>query len=245
MKKILIIGATSAIAEATARIWASRGDRLCLMARDERKLEVISADLQVRGASEAFCANLDVRSFAQHDKVLSHAIEQLDGLDVVLIAHGTLPDQTECETDADKLVEEFETNALSTLAMLVPLSNYLQARGEGTIAVITSVAGDRGRQSNYVYGAAKGCVSIYLQGLRNRLYKHGVKVVDIKPGFVDTPMTKQFSKGLLWAQPETIARGIVRAVDRGRDVVYLPWFWRIIMTIIVFLPEVVFKRMKL
>ncbi len=245
MKKILIIGATSAIAEATARIWASRGDRLCLMARDERKLEVISADLQVRGASEVYCANLDVRSFAQHDKILSYTIEQLDGLDVVLIAHGTLPDQTECEADADKLVEEFETNALSTLAMLVPLSNYLQARGEGTIAVVTSVAGDRGRQSNYLYGAAKGCVSIYLQGLRNRLYKHGVKVVDIKPGFVDTPMTKQFKKGLLWAQPEAIARGIVSAVDRGRDVVYLPRFWRAIMTIIVFLPEVVFKRMKL
>jgi short-subunit dehydrogenase len=125
------------------------------------------------------------------------------------------------------------------------LANLMEAQGSGTIAVISSVAGDRGRQSNYVYGAAKGMVTRFLQGLRNRLAKRGVQVLTIKPGFVDTPMTAAFKKGALWAQPDAVARGIVAAVDAGKDEVYLPGFWRLIMAIIRHIPEPIFKRLSL
>jgi len=115
----------------------------------------------------------------------------------------------------------------------------------GTIAVITSVAGDRGRQSNYVYGSAKGMVSTFLQGLRNRLYRAGINILDIKPGFVDTPMTIDFKKGPLWVSPEKIAEGIVEAIDKQKTEVYLPWFWKFIMLIIKLIPESIFRKMKL
>jgi short-subunit dehydrogenase len=121
----------------------------------------------------------------------------------------------------------------------------LEPRGTGTLAAISSVAGDRGRQSNYVYGTAKGAVSLFLQGLRNRLSKSGVRVLTIKPGFVDTPMTADFPKGALRAKPEQIARGIERAVEKGRDIIYLPSFWRLIMLVIRAIPEGIFKRLSL
>jgi short-subunit dehydrogenase len=131
------------------------------------------------------------------------------------------------------------------IALATVLANRFEAQRSGSIAVISSVAGDRGRQSNYVYGAAKGAVTLLLQGLRNRLSKSGVQVLTIKPGFVDTPMTAEFKKGALWAKPDDIAHGIVSAIDRRRDVVYLPGFWRLIMLIIRHIPEPIFKRMSL
>jgi short-subunit dehydrogenase len=132
------------------------------------------------------------------------------------------------------------------VSLLTLLANYFQSRGRGSIVAISSVAGDRGRKSNYVYGAAKGMVTLFLQGLRNRLASKGVTVVTIKPGFVDTPMTKDFDRsGPLWTQPPAIARGIVRAVERRRDVAYLPWFWQLIMLVIRHIPERIFKRMSL
>ena len=134
---------------------------------------------------------------------------------------------------------------LSSLLLLMQLAQRFEQQGHGTLAVISSVAGDRGRQSNYVYGAAKGMLSIFLQGLRNRLQRHGVQVLTIKPGFVDTPMTAAFRKGLLWAQPETVAHGILKAINRGADVVYLPWFWLPVMLAIRLLPETMFKRLRL
>jgi short-subunit dehydrogenase len=138
------------------------------------------------------------------------------------------------------------TNGLSPISLCTLLAQRFEAQGHGCIAVITSVAGDRGRQSNYVYGTAKGMVSRFLEGLRNRLAAHGVAVVDIRPGFVDTPMTAAIvKKGPLWSQPDTLAAGIVRAIDAGRDIVYLPGYWRWIMGVIRHIPEPVFKRMRL
>jgi decaprenylphospho-beta-D-erythro-pentofuranosid-2-ulose 2-reductase len=125
------------------------------------------------------------------------------------------------------------------------LAKQLEQQGHGCIAVISSVAGDRGRQSNYVYGTAKGALSIFLQGLRNRLGKTGVQVLTIKPGFVDSPMTKDFDKGLLWVKPAMIAQGILRAIEKKKEVVYLPFFWRYIMLIIKMIPEKIFKRLTL
>lgn len=245
MQKILIIGAGSAIAEAAARLFAQRGDRLYLLARNREQLEVIAADLRVRGADAVHFGIFDVNDTERHAAVLDGAVKALEGLDIVLVAHGTLPDQQACEQDIGLLRRELDTNGVSTLLLLMQLAQHFEQQGHGTLAVISSVAGDRGRQSNYVYGAAKGMLSIFLQGLRNRLQRQGVQVLTIKPGFVDTPMTAEFSKGLLWAQPETVAGGILKGISRGADVVYLPWFWRYIMWVIRSIPEVIFKRMRL
>ena len=170
---------------------------------------------------------------------------QRDGIDVALLAHGTLPDQAACEADAGLALREFDTNATSTIALLTVLAQRLQDRRGATLAAISSVAGDRGRASNYLYGAAKAAVSAFLSGLRQRLTPAGVNVLTIKPGFVDTPMTREFKKGALWAKPDAVARGILRAVDKRRGVAYLPFFWWGVMTIIKHIPEFVFRRVKL
>ena len=245
MRKILIVGATSAIAEATARLWAERGDALFLVGRRPERLAKIAADLRLRGASRAAFLEMDACAVAEHVAMLDAARAALGGLDVALIAHGSLPDQGACEASVETTLKEIETNGLSVIALATRLGNLFEAQGGGALAVIGSVAGDRGRQSNYVYGAAKGMVGIFLQGLRNRLSKKGVQVLTIKPGFVDTPMTAAFPKGALWAKPEFVAKGIVAAIDKKRDEVYLPAFWRPIMAVIKHIPESVFKRLSL
>ena len=245
MLKVLIIGASSAIAEATARCYAQRGARLFLVARSAERLADIAADLRVRGAADVGHACLDVNDLAAHAAVLAQAYQWLDGIDVALIAHGTLPDQNACEMSVATALAEFATNGSSTIALMTALAPRMEAQRRGVLAVISSVAGDRGRQSNYLYGAAKAAVSTFASGLRQRLAKVGVSVLTIKPGFVDTPMTRDFRKGALWAKPDAIARGIVRAADRGRSVVYLPGFWLPIMLIIRHIPEFIFKRIKL
>ncbi|MBI2306728.1 MAG: SDR family oxidoreductase [Rhodocyclales bacterium] len=245
MQKILIIGATSAIAEAAARQWAARGAALFLVARNAAKLDAIAADLIVRGAAKAGTRVMDATDTAAHAAMLDAAVAALGGIDVALIAHGTLPDQQACAASVELTLHEIDTNGLSVVALATRLANLMEAQGSGSLAVISSVAGDRGRQSNYVYGAAKGMVTRFLQGLRNRLAKKGVQVLTVKPGFVDTPMTAAFRKGALWAKPEQVARGIIAAIDRKKDEVYLPGFWRLIMLIIRHIPERIFKKLSL
>ena len=245
MKHILMIGATSAIAEATARMLARRGDSLYLLARNQDRLSSLAEDLKIRGAASVAWRRFDVNEDGVQADALAAAFASLGTVDVALVAHGTLPDQRACQTDPKAVLAALHANAVSTLSLLTQLANSLEKQRSGTLAVITSVAGERGRQSNYVYGAAKAMVSVFLQGLRNRLHRSGVTVLDIKPGLVDTPMTAGFEKGVLWAAPETIAAGIVRALDAGRSVVYLPWFWRYLMLIIRNIPERVFKRLAL
>ena len=245
MRRILIVGATSAIAEATARLFAADGGRICLAGRNATRLSAIAEDLRVRGAAQVETIALDANDFGQHEPVLSHVVQAMGGLDMVLIAHGTLPDQQACQASVDATLEAITTNALSVIALLTLVANRFEQQGAGTIAVISSVAGDRGRQSNYVYGTAKGAVSIFTQGLRNRLARGGVKVVTIKPGFVDTPMTAAFKKGALWATPAAVAKRIHRAMVKGEDIVYTPWFWRWIMAIIKAVPESIFKKARL
>ena len=245
MKRILIIGATSAIAESTARLFAARGDALAIVARDPAQLERIANDLRLRGAKAVHALHLDVNNFDQHAATIQSASDLLGGLDVALIAHGTLSDQPACERDFQLALKELNTNAISVISLLTELASYMQAQKSGQLAVIGSVAGDRGRPSNYIYGTAKAAVATFCEGLRARLYPYGVNVLLIKPGFVDTPMTAAFRKGPLWAKPDQVAKLILRALDRRRDLVYVPAFWALIMLIIRNIPGSVFKRLKL
>ncbi len=243
--KILIIGATSAIAHETAKCFARDGAELFLVARSGEKLEAVQNDLKVRGAKRAESYLLDISELDRHQQMIESAIETLDGLDMALIAHGTLGDQRLSQENVTKALEEFTTNCTSVISLLTLLANYFEPRKRGCIAVISSVAGDRGRQSNYVYGAAKGAVTLFLQGLRSRLAKSGVAVVTIKPGFVDTPMTASIRKGPLFASPRKVGEGIYHAMLKGKEVVYLPWFWRPIMFIVKSIPEPVFKKLSI
>jgi decaprenylphospho-beta-D-erythro-pentofuranosid-2-ulose 2-reductase len=245
MPRVLIIGATSAIAQEVAKLYAVAGSQLFLVARNGQKLEQVDQDLSVRGADAVESMSLELTDTERHEDILTKADAFLGGIDIVLIAHGTLPEQKTCETSVNHTLQELEINLLSMVSLLTLLANYFEKQGSGCIAVISSVAGDRGRQSNYVYGAAKGGLSIFLQGLRNRLSKAGVGVLTIKPGFVITPMTAEFKKGILWAQPKRVAEAIVSAIHKRKNVVYVPWFWRWIMLIIRSIPESIFKRMSL
>jgi short-subunit dehydrogenase len=245
MRRVLIFGATSAIAQATARLLAAEGDRLFLVARDRDRLQAVADDLRARGASQVEMGTMDATDYHRHQGLIEEACRSLGGLDTALVAHGTLPNQKACEKSFELTRREFETNGLSVISLLTHLANSFERQGYGTLAVISSVAGDRGRQSNYVYGAAKAAVTNFAQGLRNRLHRSGVHVLTVKPGFVDTPMTADFRKGPLWVGPEVAAAGIYRAINHRRDVAYLPWFWYLVIKAIRAIPERIFKRLRL
>lgn len=244
-ERLLIIGATSAIAHAVARRRATQGQRLFLVGRNEVALAANAADLKARGAADVRTAVLDANDLTRHAEVIDAAFAAWGGLDAVLVAHGVLPDQPACEASADAALASFDTNARSVLALLTPIANRFEQQRSGVIAVISSPAADRGRASNYVYGAAKAAVSVFASGLRQRLQRSGVRVLTLSPGFVDTPMTAEFKKGLLWASSERVAADIDAALRGGFGTVYMPWFWRWIMLIIRSIPERVFVRLKL
>ena len=243
--RVLVLGATSAIAQATSRLLAQRGARLHLVARDERKLEAVRADLVARGSGAVSVSIADLDQLERHTSVIDEAERSLGGIDAAIVAQGTLGDQAACEKDFALAAAQMRTNFIAPASLLAELANRFEARGAGTLVAISSVAGDRARRSNYVYGTAKGALTIFLQGLRARLRDKGVRVVTVKPGFVDTPMTAGLRKGMLWSPPERIARGIVRAMERGSAEVYLPWFWWPIMFVLRHLPESIFTRLKI
>ena len=243
--RVAIIGATSSLAHETAKCFATNGAELFLVARNAEKLQAVADDLKVRGAPRVETYVLDLNDLDRHEEMLNTAVQTLQGLDRLLIAHGTLGDQRKCELSVPETLKELNTNLLSIISLLTLSANYFEQEKRGCIAVISSVAGDRGRGSNYVYGTAKGALTVFLQGLRNRLSKSHVSVVTIKPGTVDTPMTASLKKGLLFANPRGVGEGIYRAMQGGKDVVYLPGYWRPIMFVIKSIPEQVFKRLSL
>ncbi|NJA04837.1 SDR family oxidoreductase [Methylococcaceae bacterium WWC4] len=248
MQRTVIFGATSAIAQEVARQLVVRGGALYCIGRNSAKLDALLADLRVRAGSGQVIGGeeADLNDLTRHESLLLSAEKALGGLDALLVAQGSLSDQKSCEVSPDLTVREFNTNALSAISILTLAANKMEAQKAGVLAAISSVAGDRGRQSNYVYGAAKGALTIFMEGLRNRLTKVGVSVVTIKPGFVDTPMTASFDKnGVLWSNPEIIARGIVIAMEKGSGEVYLPGFWRFIMLVIRHIPSRMFNKMSL
>ncbi|AKU89941.1 SDR family oxidoreductase [Vulgatibacter incomptus] len=245
MRRIVIFGATSAIAQETARLFASKGARLFLVGRNAERLEAVASDLRVRGASQVEHEVFDLDHIDGHGGLIDRAEERLGGLDTALVAHGTLPDQAACASDFTVAEAALRTNFVSAASLLTHLANRFEARRYGAIAVISSVAGDRGRQSNYVYGSAKAALTAFASGMRNRLHAAGVSLVTVKPGFVDTPMTAHVPKGPLFVGPAVVGKGIYRAIMRGRGEVYLPRFWWAIMAIIRSIPEAIFVRLKL
>lgn len=242
--KILIVGATSAIATATARLFAERRDHLFLIARNGERLSDLVADLKVRGAQSVGTLTLDLDDFSTHAGAITEAAEFLKQIDVALLCHGVLPDQAAAEASFKLALKAINTNGMSVISLLTEIAQRLSKQGMGTIAVITSVAGMRGRQPNYIYGAAKALVSVYLQGMRGRLHEHNVHVIDVRPGLVDSPMTASFRKGPLWTTPDAVAEIIVRSIARKKHTVYAPGYWRYIMLLVNAIPEFIFKRMK-
>lgn len=236
-----MFGATSAIGEQVARLYAADGARLFLAAREPVRLATMADDLQVRGAASVETTTVDFDDVAAFEPMLGKASAVLGPFDHVLIAYGTLPDQAEAERDPAVAQRHLHTNFVSPSLLLGQLVG--RVRDGGVIAVITSVAGDRGRQSNYVYGAAKGGLSKFIEGLRHRLSKQNIQLLDIRPGFVRTPMTEGLpSDGPLWVGPDTVARDIKRAMAAHQARLYTPWFWRPIMTIVRNVPARIFHK---
>ena len=246
MKRILIIGAVSAIAAACAREWAAQGAEFFLVGRNNEKLDQTAADLRARGAKAVAIHLMDVTDFTAHHAMLESCMGVMQQIDIALIAHGTLPDQKACEQDVNLALREFANNGTSVIALMTLLGNQFEKQRCGTLAVISSVAGDRGRPSNYLYGTAKAAVSTFCDGMRVRLFKVGVHLIDIRPGFVDTPMTQGLPlPAMLVVKPEQVARSIVKGITQKVDVLYVPRFWVLIMLIIKLIPNVVFKRINL
>ena len=242
---ITIFGATSAVAQALAKIHASAGDSILLLARNSDHLESIANDLKVRGANSVHCINADLAKVDQHPELLKNIASFSNDISKYYFFYGVLPDQTQCESSWEKTLDALNTNFISKASLLTLLANKIEKEQNRSLIVVSSVAGDRGRQSNYVYGTGKGALNIFLQGLRNRLQKTNCPVITIKPGFIDTPMTENFDKNFLWASPEKVAKDIYHAALKNRDVIYTPWFWRYIMLIIKFIPERIFKKLSL
>lgn len=247
-KNALVFGALSDIAGATIDNLAARGYNLYLLARDLNKLNDIKNHLTVKYPSIEIGINSYDAINDTNDKLIAKidlAYAKMNAFDLLFIAHGNLPNQELCITNWNEANLALQVNGISAIEICHNIANRFKAQKSGTIAVISSVAALRGRQSNYIYGAAKGILNIYLQGLRNSLQPHNINVLTILPGFVSTKMTKEFKKGILWASPEKVATDIISAIDKKKDVIYTPFFWKYIMLIICSIPEKVFKKLKL
>jgi decaprenylphospho-beta-D-erythro-pentofuranosid-2-ulose 2-reductase len=244
-RKILVLGATSGIAEATCRIWATQGASLFLVARNAEKLAAVAADLRTRGASYVDTSVADLDDTDKHPQLLAHAVNSLTGMDVAYLAHGILGDQANAEQDFNEAAQILYTNLMAPVSLLTWLANFCVQRRSGTLAVISSVAGDRGRKSNYVYGASKAGLSAFLAGLRNRVDREGVTVLTIKPGPTRTAMTASMPKSDKFADVDSVAESIVSAIDKHKDVLYVPYQWQPIMFVIRHLPERIFKKLNL
>jgi len=230
-KKILVLGATSGIAEATCRIWASQGASLFLVARNAEKLAAVASDLRTRGAAFVETAVADLDATEQHPALLAHAVNALQGLDVAYLAHGVLGEQPAAEQDFNVAAHILHTNLMAPVSLVTWLANFFVQRKNGVIAVISSVAGDRGRKSNYVYGSSKD--------------REGVTVLTIKPGPTKTAMTAGMKGSEKFADVNAVAKSIVAAIDKRVDNLYVPFQWQPIMFVIRHIPERVFKKLNL
>lgn len=241
-KTIVVLGATSHLAQACSRLLAEAGHHLLLVGRNEHKLNVVRDDLLARGTDASTIVS-DLDDMTAH----SALVQQLAHADSFWFFAGSLPDQQRCQSSWSETNAALVTNGLGTMSLLTHLANVCEKRGSGSFVVVSSVAGDRGRSSNYVYGAAKGALSVFCDGLRGRLQKTNVAVLVVKPGFFVSPMTETVEKkpAILWVEAEKVAGDIVNAWRRNKDVIYTPWFWRPIMRIIREIPIGIFKKLSI
>ncbi len=246
MPSVLILGANAGIGRALAAEFAVHQHDLILAGRDLEELQAVAADLNLRYKVSARAERVDVLDFAALESALAACIAPAgDSLEGAVLCTGYLGDPETARQDLNEARRILDTNFTGSALALNFLANHFEQERKGFICALSSVAGDRGRQSNYLYGSAKGGLTTYLQGLRNRLYPSGVHVITVKPGFVDTRMVFGKAKLPLVAAPEAVARDIYYAVKRRKDVVYVPWFWRIIMGVVCLIPEGLFKRLKM
>ncbi|MEC9004201.1 MAG: SDR family oxidoreductase [Planctomycetota bacterium] len=247
-ERILLIGASSAIAQELARKLCQRGCHLILAGRQEEELESIATDLRIRYQGTVHIVTLDALDFPEHASFVQRCLGLFDQpLDGAVVCYGSMHDQQEAQVDWELARQMIDTNYTSVVSLMNLLAEHFAERGSGFLAAISSVAGDRGRQSNYLYGSTKAALSAYLQGLRNRLYHAGVHVLTIKPGIVDTPMTDGIVNpdSFMVSSPSRVSQDISRALQRQTNVLYTPWKWRWIMCIIRSIPEQLFKRLKM
>lgn len=245
MRSLIVLGATSKIAQEVARLAAGNGCGLLLVARKQERLEAVAGDLLARGASRVQWIASDLADLSQHAELWTQIKEKLPQIDAVLLAYGSLGDQKRAEDSINYALQELNTNFTSAVSLLTHAAAVLERNQRGVLAVITSVAGDRARRSNYIYGTAKGALTLFTQGLRARLFPSGVRVLTIKPGPVDTPMTAHMKKGLLTASPQSVAATVYRAMESGKsNVIYVPAYWRAIMAVIRAIPESVAKKLN-
>ncbi|HTU59923.1 MAG TPA: SDR family NAD(P)-dependent oxidoreductase [Polyangiales bacterium] len=238
-KRVAIFGATSAIAQSVARRYARAGAQLALIGRNQAKLEALAREL---GPAARFTRVQDFARTEQAEAGVQAAFDALGGIDIALIAHGLLGDQLRSEQELAEALEIEHVNYTSVVALLIPIANRLAAQQSGQIAVLSTVAAERGRPRNYTYAAAKGALNVYLQGLRSRLYREHVTVHTLKLGPTDTPMSADHTKNMLFARPDQVADGVVRAIERGDQEAYVPRFWRPLMFVVRNLPEPIFQR---
>ena len=244
-KSVLILGATTGIGRALAAEFAAHHYDVLITGRDPGELEALAADLTLRFGSSVGTHCLEVTDFAQIAPVLETCLARAgDSLAGVVVSIGYLGDAEAARSDSEEALRILETNFTGPVLALNFVAGYLERKRRGFLCALGSVAGDRGRQSNYLYGAAKAGLAACLGGLRQRLHPAGVRVITVKPGFVDTRMTYGRPRLFLVASTERVARGIYRAIARGQDVVYLPWFWKYIMLTVRALPERMFKRLR-
>ena len=246
-KKIVIIGATSAIAEHCARLWLTKQTHeLILVGRDTQRIERVAKDLKTRNPESEI--QIVKAEFLTPEAINTtvKSIVKAGNVDILLIAHGSLPDQTDCQDDLETCREALDVNGISPVIYAEAFAKEMEKANHGTIVLIGSVAGDRGRKSNYVYGAAKGLVTRYSQGLQHRFACSRVKVVLVKPGPTDTPMTAHLkSSGTKLAPVEAVAKQIVEGIELCKPVIYAPGKWWLIMMIIRHLPAFVFNKMDI
>jgi decaprenylphospho-beta-D-erythro-pentofuranosid-2-ulose 2-reductase len=245
-KPILIVGATSGIARPIAECLAREGHALILAGRDLEEMGKTAADLHLRHSVRVEVRRFEALDFPGHPAFFADCVRACDEpLHGVVVCHGVLIPQATAQQDFAAARQMIDVNYTSAVSILNEAANYLESQKAGFLCAISSVAGDRGRPSNYIYGSTKAALNTYLEGLRARLAKVGVAVTTVKPGFVDTRMTRGLQGMMLVAKPERVARDICRAIRRRRYEVYTPWFWRGIMAIVRAIPTFVFNRTKL
>ena len=245
MNKVLIVGATSPVGRYMAHEFAMRGFTLMLAGRDKDEVSRVAQDIRVRFRAQVFEGIVRMEGFEEHEKFVQDVVSAMGGIDGVVIVAGSMEGAEEAKTDPVALRKVIDINFSGPASLITLCANRLVAQGKGFIAAVTSVAGDRGRATNYPYGSAKGGLSLFLQGLRNLLAPKGIQVTTIKPGFIDTRMTFGMKKLLFLASPKKIAKQAVSAILARKDVVYCPKIWWLVMTIIKLIPERIFKFLRI